>query len=258
MSDLFSFAKLGKAVEELNIPSPPAPKPSDSFELPPFPNCEHLLGSNVDPGWISIQSICYQVGVKYNIDKHAKLGSLMNVVSEWSGDKWTATKHGKLETCVAIDKIQSALDTILKRKRKNRMEKADLYAKFNIVLTSDEVEALPAPVENQLLFMLQQAMPYKMEYQYRVGKYRLDAFIPRLRIAIQIDEDGHASYPVEEEQEYNEVMRDSNIVCIRFSVPRAALNGPDGADAHLRLIKAVWERAISPDFIAFRHVNSLA
>ena len=87
----------------------------------------------------------------------------------------------------------------------------------------------------------------KIEYQYRVGKYRLDAFIPRLHLAIQIDEHGHRGYDPAEEKEYDEVIRDHNIVCIRFN--------PDqkyAVPAQYELIRLVWERTLSPDFSSFR------
>jgi very-short-patch-repair endonuclease len=109
------------------------------------------------------------------------------------------------------------------------------------------VKAIKVPIENEVLDVLHQCIPFKMELQYRIGKYRLDAFIPRLMLGIQIDEGGHQNYNVEEEKEYDEVVRDHNIVCIRFNPDAKYLNPPG-----MELVRLVWERTLSPDFMTFR------
>lgn len=259
MSDLFQFNDVKTELTAIGPSEPTGPSmpsgPLVPSGLPLYRDCKHLFGSFDSPGYITFQSMCSELGLS-ETKVHAAVFHLLvdhNVDAEWSGDKWISVPARKPEPCVSVPQIRSFLDRVLRRKRMNRLEKANVYEHFGITLTTEEVSVLPAPVENQLLFMLQQAMPYKMEYQYRVGKYRLDAFIPRLRIAIQIDENGHSSYPVEEEQAYNEAIRDANIVCIRFNVARS----DNDAHTHLRLIRQVWERSVSPEVVAFRHMNQL-
>ena len=64
-------------------------------------------------------------------------------------------------------------------------------------------QIIKVPIEIEVLDLLIMCCPYEIIKQYRVGKYKVDAYIPRLHLAIQIDEHGHAHYDAEEEKQYD-------------------------------------------------------
>lgn len=172
---------------------------------------------------------------------------------QWYGLPVAREPDEYLEWAVPVADLRQFVEWALERSRKTREEKVRLFALFDLTLNEQQVETLKGPVENELLAVLSQCLPFKVEYQYRVGKYRLDAFIPRLRLAIQIDEQGHRGYDAGDEKEYDEVLRDNNIVCLRFN--------PDqkygGVPPQYELVRQVWERTLSPDFGAFREKHKL-
>ena len=86
--------------------------------------------------------------------------------------------------------------------------------------------------------------PFPVETQYTPGKYQLHAYSPRLKIAIEIDEDGLESYHPEEENNYDTHLIDLRIVCIRFIQDE---NNP--VVSATPLITRVWP--LPPDFDAF-------
>jgi very-short-patch-repair endonuclease len=136
---------------------------------------------------------------------------------------------------------------VLKRARKTKSQKLNLFEKFGIPLSEEEIEELRVPIECSVLEIFTKACPFEVVLQYRMGKYRLDAYIPRLRLAIQIDENNHSNYCENEERQYNTAMRDNHIVCIRFTPDE---DDPDSSG--LELLKIVWNRTLSPDFYQFK------
>lgn len=153
-------------------------------------------------------------------------------------------------TLLATD-MRPFLDWAQARTRKTQAQKTALYRSLGIELTEAEQANLPVPIENQVLALLEFCLPYPIEYQYRVGKYRVDAFIPRLRLAIQIDEHGHQGYSPQEEKAYDTALRDANIECLRYN--------PDAHHAHpgASLIQQVWAYTLRPAFEAFRQKHKL-
>jgi len=141
----------------------------------------------------------------------------------------------------------------------------DLISRFNIILSEQELKQMKIPIECSVLDIFTMSCPYPVELQYRVGKYRLDAFIPRLNLAIQVDEETHRWYDQKEEKEYDAVLRDHNIVSIRYrpelhtTPPFSVGNVIEGElyeqhkhlNAALRLVAMVWTRTLSPDFRRF-------
>lgn len=148
------------------------------------------------------------------------------------------------EVCVPLSQVSDCVMFALRRVRKTASEKAVMMKRFGL-----ETKEVKGPVECELLSKVKQALPFAMETNYRLGRYRLDAFIPRLRVAIEVDEDGHTHYDTDEENKRSEVMRDSNIVCLRFN--------PDLEGDEFALIKKIWTRSLSPDFQLFRQILNL-
>jgi very-short-patch-repair endonuclease len=234
--------------------------PTSTDESPPLlPNCEKLRGVKRDQGYITCLTVYRELGnhsaqtYLYNRLRHAQekgLGAPLHQLVpniEWDSKNhaWVDTVFPEWEWCVASQDLPGFVKWAQGRTRKGKEEKKRLFAKFLVDIADDEVKV---PIELEVLDLLQQCIPFHMEKQYRVGKYRLDAFIPRLRIAIQIDEGGHKHYQAEEEKIYEEVIRDAHMVLIRFN--------PDSQLA-TELVKQVWTRTISPDFSCFREKNRL-
>lgn len=265
--------------------------PDHDGSLPKYPFCKHLLAVSEPPGYISCISIyrelnnhSSQIYLRQRLKKASLArteelsseGKSKNLVTvplhekvhdrEWNCDekKWEIRTEGKQagnknkkltdkDWCVAVKDVEAFVHWALRRTRKTRDQKITLFKKFNVNLTEEEASALKVPIENDLLDALRQCLPFQMKFQYRVGKYRLDAFIPRLRLGIQIDEGGHRNYNQQEEKEYDEVVRDHNIVCLRFNPHVQHLHAP-----HYELVRQVWERTLSPDFSSFRRENRLS
>lgn len=159
---------------------------------------------------------------------------------------WVTELSGTIqEVCVPVDQVSDFVKFALRRVRKTASEKSVLMKRFGL-----DAEEVKGPVECELLCKVKQALPFAMESNYRLGRYRLDAFIPRLRLAIEIDEDGHKNYDTQEENQRAEVLRDHNMVCIRFN--------PDVEGDELALIKKIWTRSLSPDFQLFRQILNLS
>jgi len=139
----------------------------------------------------------------------------------------------------------------LTRSRKTRFQKIRLLNKLGII--SPEAQNIEVPIECSVLDVFSRACPFQVELQYRVGKYRIDAYLPRLKIGIQIDENGHSGYNAAEEKVYDTVLRDHHMVVIRF-VP----NKNDPVESGLKLINVVWSRTLSPDYSEFKRTHNLA
>lgn len=262
----FTFGKsLSNEIPKITEPKePPKPTPKEQpketskeaqQDLPDLPGCtEKIFGC---PGWLSGLSLFREFGnhsaqiyLYKRLEKSAVSQGfqLQKMTHEWNPESkkwWPLQEQSEAVWAVPIQKLDQFATWALARSRKTKDEKVRMLAKLGITIPDEAV--LKGPVENELLGVLSQCLPFKIEYQYRVGKYRLDAFIPRLHLAIQIDEYGHRGYDASEEKEYDEVIRDHNIVCIRFN-PHQKYSVPP----QFELIRLVWERTLSPDFSAFR------
>jgi len=230
-------------------------------ELPSFPLCKSLLGVQKDTGYLvcihvyrELNNHASQIYLRQRLKQAQTKGlkvPLHQLVpnKSWNCDdkKWEPYHTEAWDWCVSLSDLEAFVRWAQCRTRKPRPEKNRLFQKFNIHLSDADVKEIKVPIENEVLDTLHQCIPFKMELQYRVGKYRLDAFIPRLRLGIQIDEGGHLNYDVEEEKVYDEVVRDHNIVCLRFNPHGKYLNSPA-----MELVRQVWERTLAPDFLAFR------
>jgi very-short-patch-repair endonuclease len=239
-----------------NTPLPPEENTLllEKNELPEFPACEEkLMGAYP---WIGAISIMREVGNKASqiyLRKRIKQFATENpdvvqeqdLIYEWdkSTSKWYPLAGKVNDWAVEISKLSKFVEWVLLRARKTREEKLRMFTHFNLTVAETEQLTVKGAIENEFLDVLNQCIPFKMEYQYRIGKYRLDAFIPRLRLAIQIDENGHTGYDSSDEKEYDEVVRDHQIVCIRFHPKKQNV---------YELVRQVWQRTLSPDFATFR------
>jgi hypothetical protein len=190
-------------------------------------------------------------GKNYILQKCSKYDytCLKKVTHEWDSvnASWMTASSPDPILMIPARNLQECCLSILHRVRKTCHRKLELLRRFQIELTEEEIKTfIKVPIECAVLDVFVNACPFQVETQYRIGKYRLDAYIPRLKIAIEIDERGHTSYDQGEEKMYNTVLRDHNIVCLRF-VPDEKRPVPSG----LKLVSMVWRRTLSPDFKTF-------
>jgi very-short-patch-repair endonuclease len=126
--------------------------------------------------------------------------------------------------------------------------------------TTDVQTLTRVSIEQTYLSALEEACPFPLVRQYTLDRFRLDAFIPRLRIAIEIDEHGHQGYDPANERAKETVLRDHNIVLLRCN-PHVA-NPHAGAEetqmhSILKLVRQMWSRTLDPDFKLFWKENQL-
>lgn len=240
--------------------------------LPDYPLCKTLYGLLwCDAGYLTCISVFRELGnhtsqiyLRNRLKKSKETGlniQLRDLIPNqvWSNEdnlwhKIPEQDKDNGDLCVEIKDLQEFIQWAQLRTRKPLLEKQRMFRKFNIELAPEQLKEVKVPIENEVLDFLQRCLPFKMEQQYRVGKYRLDAFIPRLMLGIQIDEHGHKNYNADEEKQYNEVVRDHNIVCIRFNPHEKYIDSDPG----MELVRRVWERTLSPDFSTFREKHKLA
>lgn len=282
MTDLFGISPSAPLMDH-RAPSPTGDDRSEQlFErVPPptqpvFPLCKQLRATETDRG----EFFLHCISVYRELENHSSQIYLRNKLKkvdkrhknyteeqeskftlqqlvpthEWNqhDNRWDKLTGKGVVTeedwCVKVEELEQFVLWTQKRTRKTHDEKLRLLKKFHI--KEKVAQSLHVPIEIQVLDVLQQTLPFRMELQYRLGKYKLDAFIPRLRLAIQVDEHGHqgSNYSKAEEKEYDEAIRDANIVCLRFNPHAQCAADKPG----LELVKQVWTRTLSPDFTAFR------
>ncbi len=234
----------------VTVPIQTTPSPKADKPLPAFPQCKHLRGTT--DGWLACLDVCRELqhsGSKQYLNGRFRKDSPVPLQCripslDWNGTLWQPLPGiHEAEWMVEHSQLKPFCLWICDRSRKPADERKFLLEK--LLITDVEESEIKVPIETSLLADLQRCCPYPIKRQYPVGKYRLDGFIERLRLAIQIDEHGHQSYDPEEEKEYNSVMRDHNIVCIRFN--------PHATKYPLfDLVRMMWEKTISPDYLAFR------
>lgn len=234
----------------------------ESLELPCFPECKQLMVHATDRDYYYMCLPLYAaVGIKLskikirNILKdalnapctiHERAGNRI-----WDGAAWrpVISNNEHVDYCIHQTDLRPFLIWILSgRTRKSVSEKCDLLKQFNI-----DAEALTAPIENDLLQKLNDVCPYPMILQYRLGSYRLDAFIPRINLAIEIQENGHRAYNENDEKERRQAIKDRNIVLFEFN-PSVSYRIPVDQE----FIRQVWAKLTSLEFSAYRTVNNLS
>ena len=246
-------------------PACPSPGPEsklpdqDGLTWPTFPLCPKLYGTEHEGEvYLNCISVMRAVGNRAsstNLRSGIKAQTPVPIVSlvsdhEWLAQQaaWLPVKNASPRTdyAVALSQLKAFLTWTQQRTRKSSDKKTALFRKFNIELAPEEVRALPIPVETEVIEFLEKVLPFELETQYRVGQYRLDAFIPRLRLGIHIDEHGHRGYNEKDEKKYDTALRDANIECLRFNPHQKYLHGPA-----LELVRRVWNKTLSPAFGAF-------
>ena len=229
----------------------------DLFPVAPVYTGVSSLRGHVTPGrvlWIDCEDIYRELGIGRRaqpslagLADSRSLTSLkhVNVVLNSDREHWDRQTTGTADRCMVSDaRLRVFAALAVSRSRKTFKQKAALVEKFGIRLDESEVRV---PVECSVLDTFCQACPFTVLLQYRVGPYRVDAFIPSLRMVVEIDENGHTGYDRTSEREHESLYREKGIVCIRHT--------PDPRNPYqsaVDLVKTVWTRMVSPDFTSFQ------
>lgn len=250
------------------LPPKNTPENSSKEQLPLFPNCSFMRGKSCDSTfWVPVHDLLKGMQYKVSLASYKKKFKDVELHPElktqnlkcdvtWdqeSGAWHELTPESTEVLCLDVKCLKVFALWYVSKMRRARPEKIRLCRLIGVDL--DENDSVPVPVENDLLSKLEQACPFEMQRQYHLDRYRLDAFFPRIRVAIEIDEKGHSGYYTEEERRKDTVIRDHNIVLIRFNPHNDA--GTIRPEAPYELIRKVWSRVVDPDFLAFRERHKL-
>jgi len=93
------------------------------------------------------------------------------------------------------------------------------------------------PVEQNALEWLRRCLPsdQPLQTQYRVGPYKVDAYLPEYHVAVEIDEGGHERYPSEEEEKRQHTLETHGLQVVRWN--------PDEEPAEI-LLRRVWQATL--------------
>jgi len=243
---------------------------NDSQPMPDLRDCERVkacvtvqidAAETVTNVFLSCSDVMRELGsrssVKYVRQKmkscagaHGLALSEMEAGWEWSAGTWQKLKRaGAKELMMCASDLSNAVRWMLSSRRMTRAEKASAMRRIGLDADSDEVRCNQVPVELLLIEALERVCPFRVIRQFGVGKYRLDAYMERPRLAIQIDEQGHRGYDAEDERDMEDQLREMGIVLLRYNPDsRDPLNTESVVDD---FIQRVWAKVCSPDMVAY-------
>lgn len=103
-------------------------------------------------------------------------------------------------------------------------------------------------LEEHLVSMLEQVCPYTIQKQYRLERYRLDVYLPEVKLAVEIDERGHQHYDETHEREKEQCIASHGIRLLRLNPHQGSIhpNNPHLTETQLNhmgltLIRMVWD-----------------
>lgn len=119
----------------------------------------------------------------------------------------------KPEKCIAWTDIRRVVTWLIQRSRQSTTKKQNIWSRW----FHSEPCPVSGTIEQDCLDLLSQVCPWPIQYQYRVGPYRMDAYIEPIHLVIQIDENGHRHYPPEEEQQLDQLLHKMNFSVLRIN-----------------------------------------
>lgn len=149
-------------------------------------------------------------------------------------------RHDSLRSMVPLSDLVKEVQHVINRKRKHIEYKKELLQKMGLA----HVIQPKLDIEHKCLGQLIHSCPFSIQCNYRLGKYKIDAYLPDLRLAIEIDEHNHKSYNPDQEKSREREIRNSNIVLLRFN-PHQHKTPAES------LVSEVWKKTLSPDMKAF-------
>jgi very-short-patch-repair endonuclease len=141
---------------------------------------------------------------------------------------------------VSIDSFVSEVQKRINQKRKHLQYKQEILRLIGL----HHCIQPSIDIEHQCLHGLLYSCPFTIQCNYRLGNYKIDAYIPDLRLAIEIDEHNHKGYNADHEKTREREIRNASIVLLRFN-PHQHKNPSE------TLVAEVWKKTLSPEMKAF-------
>jgi len=192
--------------------------------------------------WVAWEPLCKWISVKCKLSKAQR--EIPNIRINTSGQiqYHTITSNHSIPM-ISQYSIISFFTEKINRKRKHFEYKKELIQKLGLLSKINP----RIDIEHECLGMLVHSCPFTVYTNYRLGKYKIDAYLPDLRLAIEVDEYGHTGYDIQQEKTREREIRNANMVLLRFN-PHDPRWSSEGA---ANLIKEVWKKTLSPEMRAF-------
>lgn len=113
-----------------------------------------------------------------------------------SGDKPRAVKTPMISS---MEYVQDMVATMASRTQQSAVKIKAILESVGLDASSVQACRYVSMPEKDILDLLSDALPWKVVQQFKLGGYRLDAYLPEKRVAICCDENGHSEYNNEEE-----------------------------------------------------------
>jgi len=203
-------------------------------------------------GWYSCVDIMKELGskssVKFMNSKMRRFSVLHGIDTEekpvsktWISKlgQWKESQSKSPCLMVPGSAVPALVSWSLSTSRKTKSEQSLLLERFGM-----GSEALTrVPIELLLVEELENTCPWIIKRQWYLDKWKMDVYIPDVKIAIQIDENGHGSYDGDDEKQMEQSLRSHGIVLFRFN-PDLPLEKDDHVCQ--RFIREVWRMTACP------------
>lgn len=154
---------------------------------------------------------------------------------------------------VAVDRVAvhtadvgRAVVGLIRRKRWSTAERraalAVLEAEGLVLHDLVDVE-WRGPIESDLLELMTSVLPWRVEVQYRVGRYYLDAYLPELKLGVEIDEHEHGGYDMASERRRVKYLETQHGI-VSWSYPTAGRRLEPNSDGAATFLAALLRRCV--------------
>jgi very-short-patch-repair endonuclease len=133
-----------------------------------------------------------------------------------------------------IHYIDTVVTDLLKRRRITSSKKKELCQFFGIVPEKGAIEM-------DTMELLEYVSPFPVERNYSVGRYKVDGYIKELKLAIEVDENGHKNYDSHDE-------KTRTIDLYRHGIVVERINPDIHKNPSWEVVKMVMNRMCSPDY----------
>lgn len=179
---------------------------------------------------------------RYEASVHDNGVSLCTPSCTWTNHSVSFSDAGKLPVpMVSVDNARRLVCFLLKRSTRSQANINETLGRFGITDRMFE-SAFTASAEHDTIASIARAIPFPSVPQFRVGVYRLDLYIPDVKVAVECQEHRHMQYS-----------RDDELVRRRFIIDQLGCRiveyDPYAARFNvLDVIRQVVEVLVCPEF----------
>jgi hypothetical protein len=195
----------------------------------------HIINNIVYVDWITI---CKWIGIRPKPQHHQMLKP--SILIDHTTGKYKTQSHDQPRAMIPLHSLVNQIKSCINRQRKHLEYKKEMLSKIGL----GNVIQPALDIEHQCLGPLIHSCPFTILCNYRLGKYKIDAYIPDLRLAIEIDEHNHKGYNPNQEKTREREIRNSSMVLLRFNPHQHKYPAQV-------LVMEVWKKTLSPEMKAF-------